>query len=157
MTFSSVLIGLIWTLNFFAWAQVDYISPGQVSELEELFAEADSPIQVSELFNKGLVCTMYGVRTRMSKEEQVPLYRFSYQPSEELHNQGSQPIARYSLDASGRGLRGQLRTASGVIQDHIRLHSSGRWISQLTVVAESESSQQDKSILAYSVCSQATI
>lgn len=122
-----------------SFAAVEYIFPAQIAELKRRFAQATKINASRGLADIKWSCDMYGARTNLQVERNVPAYIFTAQRTT-VKNSGAHLVSQYEFRAEG--LVGQ----KGQLIDEVRLADSGELVAQLSL------REQSHSPLAISVC-----
>lgn len=126
------ILGVLFCLPFAVRAaDLTYVTPAQVDELQTTFAAASlTPDDLQTLIGtKGWRCDLYGVRTRLQVRRDIDVYRFTRTiPDAEIKNSGAQPITSYAIDA--KSLRG---TGEHGLIDEVRVTPKKELIAKLSI------------------------
>lgn len=122
--------------------QLTYVSPDTKQELETVFKSAAMDFDSSLANNWD--CELFGVRTGLQHETDLPLYVFKSTQTLDFSNAGVGPVKTYSLNSDKKEIFG----SSGKVQDQVRRVSQKQIISK---ISHAESHQ----VLAYAKCSPA--
>jgi hypothetical protein len=125
-------------------ADVHYIDQSDIDLLEQKYALAQVP-SFAELNQSRWVCTLYGVRSKLQKEQGLSLFRFSPGEAGELLNSGSHIFTTYRV--SSNSVTGHHKTKE--LTESLRVFGKNQLIGKMMLTNPAGS---DNAILSYALC-----
>jgi hypothetical protein len=119
---------------------IEYIAPRDALSLKSQFSIATVPAEtdLAAVAGKEWRCDMYGMRTRLQVERDLPLYKFT-KANSTWRNDGAQLVKAYSAQSES------LKGTSGRVTDEVRMAGHG---TQLI----GRMSLEGSTVLAYTTC-----